>query len=133
MAPTALTQSPVDVPQPKFSYNNPSKKVFPDGYKTSGQTEPDYEKIQPYSAFPREISGPTVWETSEYQTRPETWTHRFSEQEVAEISKAADDFMNSGTPLTGITKVREGIHLVIGLSNMQVRTNFRSRILARIL
>lgn len=105
MAPTALTQSPLDVPTPKFNYNKPSKSVFPDGIKTSGQTYPDYSRLKPYSAFPKEITGPTVWKSEDYKNNPERWTHRFGEEEISEISDAADAFIQSGTPLTGITKV----------------------------
>lgn len=103
MAPTALTQQPVDVPT--FNYHNPSKAVFPDGIKTSGQTHPEYDQIKPYEEFPKEITGPTVWKSEDYQNNPERWVHRFSEDEVKELSKAADDFLASGTPMTGITKV----------------------------
>lgn len=103
MAP-ALTETPVE--PPLFSYDKPSKAIFPDGIKTSGQTSPDADKIRPYSEFPTEITGPTVWKAEDYQNNPERWTHRFSDEEVAELSKAADDFLASGTPLTGIAKVR---------------------------
>ncbi|KAG8625561.1 hypothetical protein KVT40_005962 [Elsinoe batatas] len=104
MAPIA-TQSPVDVPLGKtFDYKHPSKDVFPDGIKTAGQCPPDYDLLKPYSEFPKEITGPTVWDASEYRNNPETWTHVFSEDEVAEMGKAADDFLSSGTPLTGISK-----------------------------
>lgn len=105
MAPTAV-QSPIDVPAPKFSWDNPSKAVFPDGIKTSGQWPPIYDQLKPYSAFPKEITGPTVWDAAEYKPNPERWTHPFSEEEIEEISEAADAFIKSGTPLTGITKVR---------------------------
>lgn len=103
MAP-ALTETPVEAPI--FSYDKPSKTIFPDGIKTSGQTSPNYDQIQPYGAFPREVTGPTVWKAEDYQNNPERWMHRFSDEEVAEMSKAADDFLSSGTPMTGITKVR---------------------------
>lgn len=102
MAPTAV-QSPIEVPS--FDYRNPSSKVFPDGIKTSGQCPPEYDQLAPYSAFPREITGPTTWDPQEYRNSPETWTHVFSREEIAELSKAADDFIASKTPLTGITKV----------------------------
>lgn len=105
MAPTA-TQLPPNLPSQTFSYNNPSPKVFPDGIKTSGQTNPNYDQVRPYSAFPKEITGPTAWDAVEYANNPERWTHVFSDDEIAEISKAADDFIASDTPLTGITKVR---------------------------
>lgn len=107
MAPTALTESPVDAlaSGSAFSYHNPSPKVFPDGIKTSGQHDPIQSLMKPYSAFPKEITGSTAWNAEEYKNNPETWTHPFSEDEIAEISDAADSFMASETPLTGITKV----------------------------
>ena len=104
MAPTALVEQPVEVPV--FSFDKSSKTIFPDGIKTSGQTLPDYDQIRPYSEFPKEITGPTVWKAEDYKDNPERWVHRFSEEEVQELSKAADDFLASGTPMTGITKVR---------------------------
>jgi len=105
MAPTAVTQSPLDVPSPAFSYHSPSPKVFPDGIKTSGQQDPIPSLLKPYSAFPKHTTGPTAWSADEYRNNPERWTHQFSEDEIAEISEAADDFIASSTPLTGITKV----------------------------
>jgi len=105
MAPTA-TQSPLEVPQSKtFSYDNPSKSVFPDGIKTSGQRAPESEHVAPYSDYPKVITGDTVWNRDDYQHNPERWTHHFSEEEVSELSKTADAFMASDTPLTGITQV----------------------------
>lgn len=104
MAAPALMESRVhetDV----FTYDNPSKLIFPDGIKTSGQTFPEYAHIKPYEDFSGEITGPTVWKAEDYSGHPERWTHVFSEEEVAEMSAAADAFMASGTPLTGICKV----------------------------
>jgi hypothetical protein len=49
---------------------------------------------------------PTAWDRADYTHNPERWTHPFSEDEIAEISAAADAFIASGTPLTGITKAR---------------------------
>jgi hypothetical protein len=106
MAP-ALTESPTQAPV--FTYDRPSKAIFPDGIKTSGQTHPDYSQLKPYSEFPKEISGPTVWKAEDYQNNPERWVHRFSEDEIKELSAAADDFLASGTPMTGITKVSQPV------------------------
>ncbi|KAJ5908876.1 hypothetical protein N7495_001558 [Penicillium taxi] len=78
--------------------------VFPDGLKTSGQHDPLYEHIQPFDKFPREITGPTVWKADDYRERPEKWTHVFTADQIAEISSAADAFLTSKTPLTGISK-----------------------------
>jgi hypothetical protein len=103
MAPVA-----VETPQPPQSFpgKTTSKSVdtsiFPDGFKTSGQHPPLYDKLHPYSDFPKHITGPTVWSNSDYATHPETWTHVFSAGEIAELSKAADNFMQHNLPLTGI-------------------------------
>jgi hypothetical protein len=106
MAP-ALT-SPAPTPAHDLSLSYPNHKapraIYPDGIKTSGQHPPIYSQLQPYSAFPKQISGPTVWDAAEYKNTPERWTHIFSADEVAEISAAADTFLASGTPLTGITQ-----------------------------
>lgn len=88
-----------------FSYDKPSPEIFPDGIKTSGQTDPNYDQIKPYEAFPKEITGRTVWKAEDYKDNPELWKHRFTEEEVKELSDTADAFIASGTPMTGITKV----------------------------
>jgi hypothetical protein len=84
--------------------NKAPKSIFPDGIRTSGQHEPIYSLLRPYSDFPKQITGSTAWEKAEYTSNPERWTHVFSSDEVKEISDAADAFIASGTPLTGITK-----------------------------
>lgn len=81
-----------------------SKAIFPDGIKTSGQHPPLYDLLKPFEEFPKEITGPTVWETKDYVNNPERWVHRFNDAEVAELGKAADDFIASKTPLTGISQ-----------------------------
>jgi hypothetical protein len=81
------------------------KSIFPDGIRTSGQHEPLVEHLYPYSAFPREITGPTVWKRAAYMNNPERWTHAFTAEEVEELSAAADQFIERGIPLTGISKV----------------------------
>lgn len=100
MAP-ALTETG---PEPPHTLSKVSKAIFPDGHKTSGQHPPVYDRLRPYSDFPKEINGPTVWKAEDYREHPERWTHVFSDEEIAELSTAADDFIASGTPLTGITK-----------------------------
>lgn len=102
MAPAAIDTTNI------FTYDNPSKKLFPDGIKTSGQFDPDYALLKPYEQFPKKITGPTVWQKEDYANNPERWVHCFSKEELKELSDAADAFMASETPLTGITRV--GIH-----------------------
>ena len=98
-----------------FSYDNPSKLIFPDGIKTSGQTDPDYDLIKSFHLFPKEITGPTAWKAEDYSKNSEQWTHYFSEEEVKEMGGAADAFIASDTPLTGICKVRVPCFNELGL------------------
>jgi hypothetical protein len=81
------------------------RSIFPDGIRTSGQHPPLQEALKPYSAFPKEITDPTVWKREDYENNPERWTHPFTEEEIRELSDAADQFIERGIPLTGITKV----------------------------
>ncbi|SLM39962.1 taurine catabolism dioxygenase [Lasallia pustulata] len=83
-----------------------AKAILPDVIKTSGQHPPQYNKLQPYSSFPEQITGQTVWKAEDYVDHPERWTHHFTEEEIGEMSDAADEFLAAGTPLTGITKER---------------------------
>ncbi|KAH6670244.1 taurine catabolism dioxygenase TauD [Plectosphaerella plurivora] len=78
--------------------------IFPDGIRTSGQHNPIYDLLRPYEDFPQEISGPTLWKKEDYENNPERWTHPFTPEEVDELSRTADAFIASGTPLTGISK-----------------------------
>ncbi|BCS04666.1 TauD/TfdA family dioxygenase [Aspergillus luchuensis] len=78
--------------------------VFPDGLKTTGQHPPLYEHIHPFDKFPKEITGPTVWKPEDYSNNPEKWTHRFTEEEIEELSAAADGFLEAKIPMTGISK-----------------------------
>lgn len=78
---------------------------FPDGLKTSGQHPPVYAWVRPYADFPKVHTGPTLWKAEDYRDNPELWTHRFSDDEIEEISAAADEFIEKELPLTGISKV----------------------------
>ena len=107
MAPGALVEDTHHVPSHDIiiSKNDDApRSIFPDGIRTSGQHAPLYDEIRPFSEFPEEIAGPTVWTAEEYIDRPERWVHRFTEEEISELNHAADGFLGSGTPLTGISK-----------------------------
>ena len=80
------------------------RNAFPYGIKTSGQHPPINEELRPYKEFPSEVIGPTVWSADMYKDNPERWTHCFSAEEIAELSKAADEFKAAEIPLTGISK-----------------------------
>jgi hypothetical protein len=94
-----------DLDLPTIPNHHAPKSIFPDGIRTSGQHAPLYDQLKPYSAFPKEISGPTVWKKEDYESHPERWVHPFTNEEVQELSAAADHFIERNIPLTGITKV----------------------------
>ncbi|KAL2374916.1 hypothetical protein RJ035_003399 [Blastomyces gilchristii] len=81
-----------------------SLDLFPDGLKTTGQHPPIYEQLKPFSEFPKEITGRTVWKAEDYKDNPEKWTHRFTEAEIDELSQTSDAFIAAKIPLTGISK-----------------------------
>jgi hypothetical protein len=85
--------------------NTANKAIFPDGLKTSGQHNPIYSQLTPPPKFPKEISGPTVWQAEDYRDHPERWTHAFSADEIAELGRAADAYIKSGRKLTAMAKV----------------------------
>jgi hypothetical protein len=102
MAPALTAVAPS--PPHTLSETPVSKAIFPDGLKTSGQHNPIYNRLRPYSVYPKEISGPTVWKAEDYKNNAERWTHVFSDEEIAELSKASDDFIAAGTILTGMKR-----------------------------
>ncbi|RDL34526.1 Uncharacterized protein BP5553_07654 [Venustampulla echinocandica] len=105
MAPSILetqTEAPHTLASPV--QRTADRKVFPDGIKTSGQHPPLYNKLRPYSDFPTEITGESIWRAEDYVNNPERWVHVFDEEEVAELSAVADKFLADKIPLTGISK-----------------------------
>jgi len=98
-----VQSAPVSAHQLTEHTNGYSSK-FPDGIKTSGQHPPLYEKLHPFSSFPKEITGPTVWKREDYVNDPSKWVHRFSAEEIEELSAVSDEFLAAGIPLTGISK-----------------------------
>ena len=88
------------------------KLVFPDGIKTSGQHPPLYEQLRSYDDFPEEITGATIWDAEDYKRNPERWTHYLAENEIEELSEAADEFRAATIPLTGISKVLSSLRFL---------------------
>ena len=109
MAPSLLeTQltAPHHLSNPALTSKSIDRKIFPDGIKTSGQHPPQQEYLKPYSAFPTEITGESVWKAEDYINNPERWVHVFNDEEIGELSATADQFIANNTPLTGISQVR---------------------------
>lgn len=106
MTPSLLDTQPTAPHQlSSLSQKTIDRKVFPDGIKTSGQHPPLYDQLRPYSEFPKEITGETVWKAEDYINNPERWVHVFSEEEIEELSTVADKFIEDKIPLTGISQV----------------------------
>jgi hypothetical protein len=105
MAPSLLDVQPTAPHERSSGHTSVDRKIFPDGIKTSGQHPPIYELLRPYSDFPKEITGETVWKAEDYANSPERWVHVLNDQEVNELSLVADEFIADNTPLTGISKV----------------------------
>ncbi|KIW02817.1 uncharacterized protein PV09_05875 [Verruconis gallopava] len=81
------------------------RSIFPDGVRTSGQHEPLFDLIRPYSEFPRKITGPTVWKREDYDdNNTGRWTHIFTDDEIKELGETAEQFIERNIPLTGISK-----------------------------
>lgn len=107
MAPSFLDVQPITLHElSDSSHKIVDRKIFPDGIKTSGQHPPLYQALRPYSDFPKEIAGPTVWKAEDYTNNPERWVHDFSDEEIEELGVVADKFLSDGTPLTGISQVK---------------------------
>lgn len=106
MAPSLLDTQPT-APHELFKPQQKvvDKKIFPDGIKTSGQHPPLYDLLRPYSDFPKEIAGESVWKAEDYVNNPERWVHVLNEEEISELSDVADKFLADKTPLTGISQV----------------------------
>ncbi|KAK4118177.1 Clavaminate synthase-like protein [Parathielavia appendiculata] len=105
MAPGILVdEAQNQFPQAAKRNDGAPRHIFPDGIRTSGQHSPLYGLLKPYSTFPKTITGPTVWQASTFSSHPERWIHPLTPSEIAELSAAADAFIASNTPLTGISK-----------------------------
>ena len=100
---TSVQNAPLPAHEFNGVHNGYSSK-FPDGLKPSGQHPPIYEMLQPFSSFPREITGPTVWRREDYVSHEAKWIHHFSLAEIQELSNAADVFLETGAPLTSISQ-----------------------------
>lgn len=72
---------------------------------TAGQTEPTLSLIQPYEAFPKQVTGRTVWKREQFISAPDVWQHHWTPRQLGLLDKAYDDFAASGKDLTEINKV----------------------------
>lgn len=93
--------------------NAPVKPAVRSTELTSGQYEPLFDELVPYEQFPDRVDGPTLWVKEDYQNSPEKWQYRFTQQDIQDIGRAADDFTARGRQLVDISKAefQLGSHL----------------------
>jgi len=70
---------------------------------TSGHHAPQYDLLQPFSAFPESIKASTVWQAKDYAAS-EQWIHRFTSEEISDLGRAADLFYKKGLSLVDMSK-----------------------------
>lgn len=109
MAPGAIIDQAEHAATLRRENHDAPRDIFPDGIRTSGQHPPVYDQLKPFSEFPTEISGETVWRKEDYENNPEKWIHPFTDEEVQELSDTADRFIEQKIPLTGISKVKHAL------------------------
>jgi hypothetical protein len=73
---------------------------------SSGQTEPILELLRPYSAFPKTITGPTVWKREDFINDTSLWKHTWTAEHIKELEAAYEAFLSSGLELPEINQVR---------------------------
>ena len=101
--------------------------------RTSGQHQPLYEDLRLYQEFPDEITGPTLWKPEQYKDNAGGWTHRFTDDELEELSQAADAFRAAELPLTDIAKVDRIMRFKVGAGLTVHQDNFQLPQLSKLL
>lgn len=109
MAPVAVTLAPL-APHvvPRRSVKHVTTPSVASSHRpkvlTSGQLEPDHNLIQPYSAFPKEITGPTVWTKEQFENDHGLWKRRWTEEQIELLEDAYANFEATGLGLPEITR-----------------------------
>ncbi|KAH8655495.1 hypothetical protein BX600DRAFT_385354 [Xylariales sp. PMI_506] len=71
---------------------------------SSGQREPEYDLLVPYSSMPEKIVGRTVWTKEELEKEPERWIRQFSKVEVEQIEEAIRNIEAKGLQLAEVDR-----------------------------
>ncbi|WVW83551.1 hypothetical protein I302_105572 [Kwoniella bestiolae CBS 10118] len=91
---------PVAAPSVAHSFRSPPPKHN----LTSGQHEPDESLIQPYSVFPKVVTGPTVWNKEDLSKNESLWKEAWSAEQVKELEESYEQFLGTGLDLPYITQ-----------------------------
>ena len=88
---------------------------------TSGQHSPLFDKLVPFEQWPEKIEGPQTWVKEDYENNSERWQYNLTEADVADLSRAADAYLNAGKSLTEMAKeaFQLGPHLTKLLADMK--------------
>jgi hypothetical protein len=72
---------------------------------TQGMLEPLHELVQPYSAFPKQITGKTVWKREDFINDESLWKRQWSPEHVASLEAAYDAWAAKNLSLPEIDRV----------------------------
>lgn len=86
--------------------NQPDITYLPDHQKWQARTarrlkEEDLTKDLP-EGFPKQLTGPKIWEGSDYEGKEDQWVYNLSPEELQEIDEAVHAFENTNQPLGDI-------------------------------
>ena len=86
---------------------------------TSGQHEPVEELLQPYAAFPKQVTGPTVWTREELvgEKGEARWKYHWTPELVKELEESYETWKAKGETLPSISKVSSSLYLVLSCRN----------------
>ncbi|GMK54282.1 hypothetical protein CspeluHIS016_0108680 [Cutaneotrichosporon spelunceum] len=93
--PVAVTTIP---PLPAAPYKGFNKGI------TAGMLEPNHDLVQPYSAFPKKITGKTVWTREDFVDDESLWKRSWSAEHVASLEAAYDAWAAKGLTLPEIDR-----------------------------
>lgn len=71
---------------------------------TSGQHEPDLDKVVPYEKFPKRVEGRTLWTKEQLEADHSLWEFRWTPELIQQLEESYDEFEKTGKPLTAISK-----------------------------
>jgi hypothetical protein len=72
---------------------------------SAGQHEPVASLIQPYSAFPKKITGPTLWTREELINDEGRWKFQWTPELIRELEEAYDAWTERQEDLPTIRRV----------------------------
>jgi hypothetical protein len=72
---------------------------------TSGQQDPDLSLLKPYSEFPKEVTGRTVWSREDFVDNESLWKRTWTPEHIAALNEAYDKFAATDVSIPEINRV----------------------------